>query len=347
MKITRDNYEIYFLDYMESNLDESLVDEFIEFLNQNPDLKEELQLFECVTVPHEEIEFSGKQKLYKTEIGSSAVDDQKVIAWLEGDLDPEESKSFEEWMNMHPENRKTADQYLSTKLVADLSIEYPQKSKLYRQPSIRAWFTMASRVAAILLVALAIWGLWPDDLSELGVDQVVVQTIPEPEATIVPEVINETEKNESLTENPERIFSDNTFTDNQKIISESASKLPDRILEAGSVVEQRETIDLETLQPKEVLLASVESEPVLAEINLKTTDIQHDEFTGDLPVQEKITSRLGVNNFTFSKLVKSGLQVASNISNSKISYETGPAGEIVALSLDTRVLGLHIPVGKE
>ena len=44
MKINRNNYEAFFIDYLEGNLDEKMVDDFIEFLQQNPDLKEELSV---------------------------------------------------------------------------------------------------------------------------------------------------------------------------------------------------------------------------------------------------------------------------------------------------------------
>lgn len=347
MKITRDNYEIHFLDYLEGNLDETLVDEFIEFLEQNHDLKEELQLFECVTVPHEETAFSGKDKLYKKDNESSDSIDHSAIAWLEGDLSPEEVTSFEAWMNAHPQNRKTADLYLSTKLIADQTVKYPDKTTLYRQPSINAWFIKSARVAAVLLVAMAIWGLWPDDLSELGVDQAIVQTIPVPETTSPTDVMTEAQGKEITSEKSEQLLSDQNLAKNQEFQSDSPVSKPVQPLKTESDIAERVPVELDKLPTREVLLASVESEPVLNDFNLKTAIIQNDEVAENLPVQEKIASRLGVNNFTFSKLVKSGLQVASTISNSRISYETDMAGEVVALSLDTRVLGLHIPVGKE
>ena len=347
MKITRDNYEIYFLDYLDSNLDETLVDEFIEFLKQNPDLKEELQLFECVTVPNEETAFSGKQKLYKAADDSPEVNEQRIIAWMEGDLSPEESDSFEEWMNAHPEDRKTVDLFLSTKLEADLAIQYPDKINLYRQPAIRAWFIRSARVAAVLMVAMAIWGLWPDDLSELGVDKVVVQTLPESASTLPHESISEPTANENSSEKSEQASTSQKYADISVNQSEPPTSRPERPFETDEVTKQREPLEFAKLQPREALLTSAEFEPVLADINLTTIVTQHEEVFEDLPVQEKIATRLGVNNFSFSKLVKSGLQVASNISNSRITYETDPTGEIVALSLDTRVLGLHIPVGKE
>lgn len=66
MKITRDNYEIYALDYLEGQLDPEVHQEFISFLAANKDISEELAGFTLVTLPVEEnIKYSGKQVLYK------------------------------------------------------------------------------------------------------------------------------------------------------------------------------------------------------------------------------------------------------------------------------------------
>lgn len=51
MKITRDNYESWFLDYLEGNLEEGMKEAFQEFLRHHPDLQEELRQFEEVRLP--------------------------------------------------------------------------------------------------------------------------------------------------------------------------------------------------------------------------------------------------------------------------------------------------------
>ena len=61
MIITRDNYESFFMDYLEGNLEENLIDQFLDFLKQNPDLKEELHLFEEVSLPVEYIVVQEKK----------------------------------------------------------------------------------------------------------------------------------------------------------------------------------------------------------------------------------------------------------------------------------------------
>lgn len=65
MMITRENYEAYFLDYLEGNLDQSLLSEFHRFLDENPDLQEELEMVSDFQLPAPTLTFNRKLMLYK------------------------------------------------------------------------------------------------------------------------------------------------------------------------------------------------------------------------------------------------------------------------------------------
>jgi len=62
MNISRDNYESYFIDFLEGNLNAEQIDQFLDFINQNPDLKEELHAFECISLSPEQVSFQEKKK---------------------------------------------------------------------------------------------------------------------------------------------------------------------------------------------------------------------------------------------------------------------------------------------
>ena len=67
MKINRNNYEIFFLDYHEGNLDAAKLEELLIFVENNPDLKEEFENFEEISIPIDEsIKFDLKKSLKKT-----------------------------------------------------------------------------------------------------------------------------------------------------------------------------------------------------------------------------------------------------------------------------------------
>lgn len=66
MKITRDNYEAYALDYMEGALPSSDLRSFEDFLDENPDIKEEVTGFSIVTLEADpSLVFEGKSSLYQ------------------------------------------------------------------------------------------------------------------------------------------------------------------------------------------------------------------------------------------------------------------------------------------
>jgi hypothetical protein len=73
MRISMNNYESYFLDYLDGNLDPELVPEFIAFLAQNPGLADELyetESCENISFKPETLIFEGKDRLKKNIVGS-------------------------------------------------------------------------------------------------------------------------------------------------------------------------------------------------------------------------------------------------------------------------------------
>ena len=100
MKIDRNNYEAYFIDYLEGNLDETLVNDFIEFIQQNPDLKEELSLFDSVKTPFRGSCFQQKRKIVQRKISMLKKNlITAAIASLEGDLSETEKHEFENYIS--------------------------------------------------------------------------------------------------------------------------------------------------------------------------------------------------------------------------------------------------------
>ncbi len=70
MKITRENYEAYFIDFIEGNLSEKYLVPLEAFLEANPDLREELNLFEqTIQAPDPHIRYAHKSSLKKPTTG--------------------------------------------------------------------------------------------------------------------------------------------------------------------------------------------------------------------------------------------------------------------------------------
>jgi len=133
MKINRDNYESFFLDFLEGKLKENQIDEFLDFLEQNQDLKDELHQFESVHLPEEQILFTDKGKLYKSDSEQKVIPENKLIAYLEGDLEKEERIRFEAYLASHQELQKEYNLFARTRLIPESGIRMTDKHKLYRK----------------------------------------------------------------------------------------------------------------------------------------------------------------------------------------------------------------------
>ena len=66
MKITRENYELYALDYIEDNLGAVEKEIFKQFLDKNPDLRSEIEVFQMFRIPVDEaVKFQDHSRLLK------------------------------------------------------------------------------------------------------------------------------------------------------------------------------------------------------------------------------------------------------------------------------------------
>ena len=136
MTITRNNYEAYFIDYMEGRLNSFHKKEFIEFLESNPDIEEELQSWEEVKInPDTNIQFSEKNNLKKTNsiFPKEPPFEELCIAKIEGDLTEKESSLFDQKIKEEPGKAETYNIYNKVKFTPDESIIFPEKEKLKAQ----------------------------------------------------------------------------------------------------------------------------------------------------------------------------------------------------------------------
>ncbi len=148
MKPTRENYEAYFLDYHEGNLSESQVEELMNFLALNPDLKEELDTFEMVMLTDENSVFLENKDSLKKE-GDALL--TSMIAWHENDLNEQERVLLEKTLAQNTKAQKDFALVGMARLKADLGINYPNKSSLKRFILVGR-FTQLQKIAAAAAV---------------------------------------------------------------------------------------------------------------------------------------------------------------------------------------------------
>lgn len=156
MNIDRNNYEEFFILYLDNELsasDRQLVEEFAA---ANPDLKAELDLLnQSKLTPDIDITFSGKDALLKAESMISA-DTTSMLLYIDQELSAAEKASFEQWLAQNPAAQKELGLLQQTKLQAE-HISFPYKDLLYRREERRVvtirWWRMAA--AAVLLLGVS------------------------------------------------------------------------------------------------------------------------------------------------------------------------------------------------
>ncbi|MDP2337793.1 MAG: hypothetical protein Q8N05_15375 [Bacteroidota bacterium] len=348
MNITRDNYEPFFLDFLEGNLAEDQIDQFLDFLKQNPDLKEELHQFENLNLPEEQIVFSEKMKLYKNAAEENTVLENTVIALLEGDLEDEERKSFETYLSSHPELQKEYNLFSKTRLVPDAGIMFPDKKKLYRKSGNVLVLNWVTRAAAVLVL---IWGI--NTLIQDGALPALKRTTQEI-AVLNPTAKLPVEKTEIPIQNLEAEIPGNhnqakksgimkQLIGQQQILVRSAEKASS----VSSTIER----DYTELAEFKLIVAKLETGSVenhlafsYSEKVSRVSDSEDvmtlDEF---LAIRAKKVGNEGI--LSAQRIARMGLDLVSEISGKRIGYGE-KNGKITSLEFESKLLAFTIPLEK-
>jgi len=342
MKITRTNYEPFFLDFLEDNLKEDLVDEFLDFLEQNPDLKEELHQIENLKIPEEQITFAEKQQLYKSTFDEIDALENRTIAYLEGDLENKEQKSFEAYLASHPKQQNSYNLYTKTHLFADSEIKYPDKQKLYRKTGAIRSMKWVARIAAIFLLILGINSLYQNRLQQQQTSNLVVADSNQKDKTITGK--KETEKligKELMAVKESKPRSSKSF---RKHIDVSLKENQPMIISA----ENRDLTALSEIAPRFAKLEDESTENQLAvsysikvlKINDPGNIVTLDEF---LVSRAKKVSKGGLNSA--QRILRFGLGLASELSGDRIGYSL-KEGKITRIDFESRLMAFSIPLEK-
>jgi hypothetical protein len=160
MNINRNNYEEYFLLYVDNELCAAEKNMVEVFVTENPDLQEELMMLQQSVIKPEEIVFAGKAGLLKP-APANTITTEKLLLLLDKELPAKEQQQLlkliekdyllkEEWLLLQQTVLSTTD-----------TITFKDKASLYRKEEkerrviVMKWWQMA---AAAMLVGFALWG---------------------------------------------------------------------------------------------------------------------------------------------------------------------------------------------
>ncbi len=143
MNINKHNYEAFFLDYHEGTLTPQQVADLLLFVEQHPELKEEFESFENLTLEDlDSVSFEGKSSLKKDLSPTLSKGEGKLppinvlnkeeyfIRSVENTLAPAEKQLLETFIKQHPQFLIDFELFQKTKVSADTNIVFENKEAL-------------------------------------------------------------------------------------------------------------------------------------------------------------------------------------------------------------------------
>lgn len=159
MTINRDNYEAWFLQYVDNELSPLERQSVDAFVNENPDLQIELMALLDTRLLPDPFEFPNKASLYQI-ANTNTLTNEQWIALLDKELPPAEAAELLQQIANDPNLARTWASWQDTQLIPE-NIPFPHRETLYRSAPARvrpiAFWRYAA--AAVLLSAVA-WGGW-------------------------------------------------------------------------------------------------------------------------------------------------------------------------------------------
>lgn len=167
MELNRNNYEEYFLLYLDGELDAAGRNEVETFLAANPDMAMEMALLKETILQAEQeepIQFGDIELLLKPET-DAVINEQNfepfLLSYIDNELSAEDKIRTEAFVSANASAKETLQVLQRTKLQPDLSIIYPDKSELLKEEKNRKivyfrWQYVAV-AAAMMGIFVTLW----------------------------------------------------------------------------------------------------------------------------------------------------------------------------------------------
>lgn len=255
--IDRHNYEAFLLDYLEQNLSPNMVAELMVFLEQHPDLKQELdelQAFEVLEPTS--LPFDNKSTLKKDAL------DNLMIAEIEGINTPQESKTLKQILKADKIAKNDFRLFKQTKLKSKKVI-FKDKPSLKKEAAIipLKWFKHAA--AAVIVMTILIQGIDDGSTVDNQFQMATFNPVPISKNLFTAKETTDKIKATAATINP--VKQKKQVVNNKKTDS-IIVEIEDEPLAKSIVVEKDSIVILPTpVHKKEKLLAAKENqkEPIL------------------------------------------------------------------------------------
>jgi len=338
MQIKRENYELYFIDYLDGKLPVELIDDLLDFLRANPDLAEELKEFSYDRLEPHEIDFPSWDHLKKDLPDNISPFESLCIRYIEQEMDEKESVAFLQLVNSSPEKLAELKRFKNTLLVPDETEVFGNAGRLKKK--IVPLTISGYAVAAVIVLAIAFWFVLPKiqnhDLYQLQEAKLIIENLqPKQE---VPAVLLSKPQFKQIE--PSRPTRENTNPDPYKAVLTAKENSDNNSLpiETVALLPIRRPELLNSLPSGEITL-----EPVaISQLNTKDYSIYRtipqllaDEVRSIDPKEKTRQASHGFLNFIRQR------------TDNKFNFEDNEKGKITRIEFNSRMLAFSVPLGDE
>ncbi|MDD3686643.1 MAG: hypothetical protein RBT74_07580 [Tenuifilaceae bacterium] len=341
MQISRENYECFFIDFIDGKLSPAEEAILLAFARENPDLAEELRNLEKTVLEPNTVHFPKKEQLlhHTNFAGIESRTDYLCIAKAENDITPIEESELLSIIEIS--SSRDLDLYQKVFLSPSQDITYNRKVKLKRYSLFALNYKQiiaVSSSAAVALILLGVFTFFQKSLSiipELAVSDYEIPIHKELEKLDrqEPEVSIPT-----ITENnPTNI---KNYQPDQHVFAEHSSEthIEEMRFERSEIIADRIPI-IEAVKVPLPFTSHYSSE-FLAFARFDRTEIDLNS------IDEKVQS--GAREIGFFELAQMGFNRLASLTGRDINLdaEKDPDGRITKINFETELFALSVPVSK-
>ncbi|HVA97709.1 MAG TPA: hypothetical protein VNG53_02355 [Bacteroidia bacterium] len=212
MKITKNNYELFFLDYYEGNLQAFEIGELMLFLEQHLDLKTEFKQFEIIPLTEDKLVFFNEKSRLKKSNSDKIISEYDFVNYIENTSSPKEKEIFISQISKKESLKRELDLFEKTILQVDKTIAFENKKSLKRIENNFADYYKYFAVAASLALFIGIAFLIPKKKPEMAIAPVI--SVKNNNSEAVDTLKNKFSKKQKLKK---EIAAKNNFQKNKKV----------------------------------------------------------------------------------------------------------------------------------
>ena len=345
MHINSENYETYFIDFIDGTLSPSKEEELRRFLANNPALAEELNGLQSAVLEPTNTHYPNKHSVYKDAMPSGIESrfDYLCIAKLENDITTLETQELETVLKHSVVETESYVLFQKTKLIPDTSIRYAKKVALKRYGflnlSYRHLIGFVSTAAASAAILLGILFFLPKTFEHSPL-QMASNIRTQPENTILLNPISI--KKISLPETKADIDIKALGTSKPLPISANVTT-PEQVEDNSELKEPRQDITIAKLSSIELTSISYNSDNHIYIIYNELLALNNSAAE----ISEQSSS--GNRSFGLFELAQMGVNRLARLSERDISLtkETDVNGYIKKINFSSRFFAVSVPVKHE